>query len=70
MGDRIMKKYEIVEELVSTRINGNQIKGCATYENMLKKITKQDIQDYNSNFSDSVLYGSKLEMIEQIRNRH
>ena len=65
-----MSKYEIVEALINTRINGNSIKGNATYKSMLKRITKRDIQNYNSSFSNSVLYGNKLEMIEQIRNRY
>lgn len=61
--------FNLVEALVNTRINGNSIKGNKTYENMLKRISKDDINNYNQSFGNNVvLYGSKLEMIEQIRN--
>ena len=40
------KKFKIIEELVSTRINGNSIKGNKTYENMLRRISIQDIIDF------------------------
>ena len=60
----------IVEQLVATRINGNSIKGNKTYENMLKRVTKDSIRNYNEYFIGhiSVLNGTKLEMIEQIRD--
>lgn len=66
-----MEKYQIIEELVNTRINGNSIKGNKTYENMLKRVTKDNILDYHNLYSIDCfenIYGSKLEMIEQIRN--
>ena len=57
-----------IELLVETRVNGNSIKENETYENMLKSLTKNDIRSY-ANFQYGLnLYGSKLEMIEQIRN--
>ena len=63
-----MGNYEIVAQLVETRINGNSIKGNKTYEGMLKRISKDDINNYSVSLGGGVLYGSKLEMIEQIRN--
>ena len=62
------KKYSIVEELVDTRINGNQIKGDSTYEAMLKSVSKNDIKNYSMSLGGPEVFGSKLEMIEQIRN--
>ena len=59
----------LIETLVNTRINGNSIKGCKTYENMLKRISKKDLENYALNFGFSSLYGNKLEMIEQLRNK-
>ena len=64
-----MSKDEIVQELVTTRINGNSIVGNKTYESMLKRVTKEDILSYSMAYvSLRKLYGTKLEMIEQIRN--
>ena len=70
-----MKTYpandlDIVQQLVETRINGNSIKGNKTYERMLKRITKDSINNYNRYFVGHTkeLFGSKLEMIEQIRD--
>ena len=62
------RKIEIVQELVNTRINGNQIKGNSTYEAMLKSVSKDDINNYSMSLGGSEVFGSKLEMIEQIRN--
>lgn len=62
------KKYSIVEELVDTRINGNQIKGDSTYVAMLKSVSKDDINTYSMSLGGPKVFGSKLEMIEQIRN--
>ena len=60
--------YEIIEQLVNTRINGNSIKGNKTYENMLKRVTMADIQRYAYDF-DILCYGlSKIDCIENIRN--
>ena len=61
-------KYSIVEELVDTRINGNQIKGNETYEARLKSVSKDDINNYSMSLGGPELFGSKLEMIEQIKN--
>ena len=62
------RKIEIVQELVNTRINGNQIKGNSTYEAMLKSVSKDDINNYSMSLGGSEVFGSKLQMIEQIRN--
>ena len=64
-----MSKRQTVEELVNTRINGNSIKGNKTYEAMLKRVSKDDINNYAFELEMPKLHGSKLEMIEQIRNR-
>lgn len=63
-----MTKDNIVMELINTRINGNKIKGNKTYEDMLKRVTKEDIKKCSYNWGNSSLYGSKLEMIEQLKN--
>jgi len=66
-----MTKDNLVETLVNTRVNGNSIKGNKTYTNMLKRITKDDINEYYNAFvASGVLYGTKLEMIEQIRDTY
>ncbi len=57
-----------VAELVDTRINGNSIKGNITYERMLKATTAVTIRNYAHAMGVGNIYGSKLEMIEQIRN--
>ena len=62
-----MGKMEIVGALVDTRINGNSIPGNVTYVNMLRRVKKEDINEYAGDYGMSDLYGSKLEMIEQIR---
>ncbi len=62
-----MKKHEIVEALVDTRICGNSILNNKTYSNMLRRIGKGDINSYANDFGMADLYGSRLEMIEQIR---
>jgi len=59
----------IVEQLVNTRINGNSIKGNATYENMLKRVSLADIQLYADNFGIMTYGRLKLDCIEQIRNK-
>jgi hypothetical protein len=57
-----------VSELVDTRINGNQIRGSKTYERMLKATTVLTIRNYAHEMGVGNIYGSKLEMIEQIKN--
>lgn len=57
-----------VLELIDARINGNSIKGNKTYENMLKSVTKKDIQYVASDCAYGLVNGTKLEMIEQIKN--
>lgn len=59
---------EKVNTLVETRINGNSIINNKTYCNMLKSIKKQDILDYSFSLGYGQLYGTKLEMIEQLKN--
>ncbi len=61
---------EKVHDLVYTRINGNSIKGNTTYMAMLKSVTRSDIRDYAATWSYDLftaLNGTKLEMIEQIK---
>lgn len=60
-------KNKIIEQLVETRINGNSIANNKTYLNMLKRVTKEDIQYSEINFYNIKLYGSKIEMIEQLK---
>ena len=55
-----------IELLIETIINGNSIKGCETYENMLKSITKNDIRSYVEFQYNKTLFGSKIEMLIQI----
>ena len=62
-------KTQIVKELIETRINGNRIKGNKTYEAMLRRISKDDINSFADAAGMGKLYGTKLEMIEQIRNQ-
>ena len=57
-----------VSELVDTRINGNSIKGCKTYESMLRQVTKNDIFYFVENEFGLSKFGTKLEMIEEIRD--
>ena len=66
-----MNKQDMVHDLVYTRINGNSIMGYPTYRTMLNRVTKEDIKDYASTWCYELysgLYGTKLEMIEQIKN--
>jgi len=66
-----MSKQDKVHDLVYTRINGNNIKTYPVYVAMLKSVTKTDIKDYASTWSYELcsgLYGTKIEMIEQIKN--
>ena len=66
-----MYKDCIVEELVATLQNGNKIKGNKTYENMLKRVSKDDIEQYCSCYvSRKKLYGKKIEMLEQIAKEY
>lgn len=59
---------EIIEQLVNTRINGNSIQGNATYERMLKRVTRNEIVSYGAMFHIAVTASYKLDCIEQIRN--
>jgi len=60
---------KLIETLVETRINGNSISGNKTYENMLKRITKDNIDTYAYELGYAVCTGStKLGMIEAIRD--
>ncbi len=64
-------KQDKVHDLVYTRINGNNIKTYPVYVAMLKAVTKQDIKDYACSWSYELaceLYGSKVDMIEQVKN--
>ena len=66
-----MSKQDKVHDLVYTRINGNNIKTYPVYVAMLKSVTKADIKDYASTWDYELccgLYGTKIEMIEQIKN--
>ncbi len=63
-----MSSAERVEELVNTRINGNQIRGSNVYMNKLSRVSKPDINEYADLFGMPDLYGTKLEMLEQIRD--
>lgn len=45
------------------------VKDNPSYERMLAQITKNDINDYAVMYLPTIVFGSKLEMIEQIRNR-
>lgn len=63
-----MSKMDTVGALVDTRICGNSIMGNKTYEGMLRGVTKEDINSYAMDFEGRKLYGSKLEMVEQIRD--
>ena len=57
----------IVGELVDTRINGNSITNNVTYANMLRRVKKEDINEYANDYGMHDIYGSKLEMLEQIK---
>ena len=57
---------KIINELIETRINGNSIKGNTTYEAMIKRVRKKEIRHYVLHFDLKEVYGTKLEMIEQI----
>lgn len=63
-----MTKKDKVFALVETRINGNSIINNKTYMGMLKSITKADIQDASYDIGYGKLFGTKLEMIEQMRD--
>ena len=65
-----MSKAQIVIDLVETRVNGNSIKGNATYESMVKRVTKQDLINY-ANVLDVCVHGNqaKLAMIESMREK-
>ena len=67
-----MDTYQIIETLIKTRVNGNSIKGNTTYENMLKRVKKEDIIYYSRVFSSEEscyidISGTKLQIIENMR---
>ena len=62
-----MSKTSIIDALVETRINGNSISNNKTYVNMMRRVKKEDINEYAGDYGMADLYGSKLEMLEQIR---
>lgn len=64
-----MSNTKMVEELVMTRINGNQIKGNSNYERILKRVKKQDIIDLGLSFDIEGIElekGTKLQLINKI----
>ena len=62
-----MSKMDIVGQLVDVRINGQSIRNNTTYVNMMRRVKKEDINEYAGDYGMADLYGSKLEMLEQIR---
>ena len=70
--EKEMEMQNFVDELIEARINGNAITGISrdmTYQKMVKRIRKKDIQHYNMIYGNyKKLYGSKIEMIEQIKD--
>jgi len=60
----------IVEQLVDTRINGNSIRGNDTYERMLKRVTKSEINHFSVCLLGYAIETglTKLQMIEDIRD--
>ena len=62
-----MTKMEIVGALVDTRICGNSIMKNKTYSNMLRRVSKTEINEYADDYGMPDLYGTKLELIEQIK---
>ena len=61
--------YKTIEKLIETRINGNTIDSKSVYANDVKKITKDQIVHHAKYDYDLDVYGSKIEMIEQIKNK-
>ena len=62
---------EKIETLIAARINGNNIKGNKTYENMLNSIRVRDFWFYANTMGwelGEAFYGTKLEIIESLRN--
>ena len=62
-----MSKTSIIDALVETRINGNSISNNKTYVNMMRRVKKEDINEYAGDYGMADLYGSKLEMLEQVK---
>jgi len=56
-----------INTLIETRINGNSLTSCKHYINMLKRITKADLKHYCFVCDIATLYGSKAEIIEQLK---
>ncbi len=57
---------KIIEELIETRINGNNIKGNETYERMLKRVTYDAIVAHWNDFSMVVTGCTKFDAIDSI----
>ena len=62
-----MSKMDIVGQLVDVRINGQSIRNNTTYVNMMRRVKKEDINEYANDYGMADLYGSKLEMLEQVK---
>ena len=62
-----MTPFEKIETLIETRINGNSIKGCKTYENMIKSLRTKDFTLYDSNFDGypTMYIYKKIDKIEK-----
>ena len=56
-----------INTLIETRINGNSLTSCKHYRNMLKKITKADLEHYCFACDIAPIFGSKTEIIEQLK---
>jgi len=68
-----MTKFETIEELIETTINGNKIKGqyCETYEKMTKRILHSDLDMYDSYLSEVYMHkvsttGTKVKRISEL----
>ena len=61
-----------INTLIETRINGNSLNCCKHYQELLKKITKADLALHVSRWGDGEikLYGSKAEIIEQMKDHY
>lgn len=57
-----------IELMVETMICGNSIKESPNYSNWLDRIKLNDIRNYANFTYDLKVYGSKLEMLNQIKD--
>jgi hypothetical protein len=64
-------KNKIIDELVNARICGNNLLRNNTYVKMLKRVTKEDINNYafTLDISSKELYGNKCQIIDQLVDR-